>query len=287
MECKFCGKKVKRLKVHHATSSSCIALQKMMEKENALQKKSEELEKALEEKSKELEKALEEKSKALEEKSKALEESRRERNARLAADENMNKVLQEKSEELEKALQEKSVERVARLIADEKMKCYKELAEKPRVITNQTTVFSNNTTHNKFLNMAPLEFKKAEIKNAIKDSFTKEHMLDGQKGVARFAYENIIKDEKGNLNYICTDPARHIYKFKNRSGKIIKDVKAKKLTKKIAKDVIVKSKDLAEKSKGIHGVELYNIYKAKYDDINHMDLDNSCFRSELASLISK
>lgn len=247
MECKFCGKKVKRLKLHHA-SVSCIAVQKMMEK------------------SKELEKALEEKSKEVEE---------------------LEKVLQEKSEELKKALQEKSVERVARLIADEKMKCYKELAEKPRVTTNQTTVFSNNTTHNKFLTMAPLEFKKALIKNAIKDSFTKEHMLDGQKGVARFAYENIIKDEKGNLNYICTDPARHIYKFKNRSGKIIKDVKAKKLTKKIAKDVIVKSKDLAEKSKGIHGVELYNIYKAKYDDINHMDLDNSCFRSELASLISK
>ena len=283
MECKYCGKKVKRLKVHHATSSSCIALQKMIEMEKALEEKSKELE----EKNKE----LEEINKKLE---KALQERSRERNARLAADEKMNncykemeKVLKKKSEELKKALQEKSVERVARLIADEKMKCYKELAEKPRVTTNQTTVFSNNTTHNKFLNMAPLEFKKAEIKNAIKDSFTKEHMLDGQKGVARFAYENIIKDEKGNLNYICTDPARHIYKFKNRSGKIIKDVKAKKLTKKIAKDVIVKSKDLAEKSKGIHGVELYNIYKAKYDDINHMDLDNSCFRSELASLISK
>jgi len=56
-------------------------------------------------------------------------------------------------------------------------------------------------------------------------------MIQGQKGVAKFAYDTMLKDEEGKLKYICTDPSRQIFQYKNEEGEIQKDVKAKKLTK--------------------------------------------------------
>ena len=76
-----------------------------------------------------------------------------------------------------------------------------------------------------------IDFKNVnDIKKIIDEDYNNIYALNGQKGVARFLVDKFLTDENGNLKYVCTDPSRHIFKFKNDKGEIKKDVEAKKLT---------------------------------------------------------
>ena len=68
------------------------------------------------------------------------------------------------------------------------------------------------------------------IKQMIDEKLTKDYICDGQKGVAKFACNNLLADENGNINYFCSDPSRHIFRFQNSEGNIEKDINANKLT---------------------------------------------------------
>ena len=68
------------------------------------------------------------------------------------------------------------------------------------------------------------------IKRMIDEKLNKDYICDGQKGVAQFTYDTLLKDENGNMNYICSDPSRYIFKFHNSEGNIEKDIKANKIT---------------------------------------------------------
>ena len=61
-------------------------------------------------------------------------------------------------------------------------------------------------------------------------NYNLEYFLDGQKGVARFVVDNILKDEDNNLKYLCTDASRSTFKYKDKLGNIQKDYEAKRLT---------------------------------------------------------
>ena len=89
-----------------------------------------------------------------------------------------------------------------------------------------------NTTNNTTLNIASfMDFNDIDkIKNAIENKLDINHIIDGQKGLAHFVKDNILTDDTGKLLYICTDPSRQIFKYKDSTGEIKKDVEAKKLT---------------------------------------------------------
>lgn len=161
------------------------------------------------------------------------------------------------------------------------MTCVEEIAKQP----NTTTT----TINNKLLNMSPLDMNNNNnFKQTIEEHFTKDYMLDGQKGVAKFAYDKLLKDEEGKLKYICTDPARQIYKFKTIEGNIERDVKAKKLTNIIINDVMNKSNNITnENINNSKNREIFIIYTNNCQDIREMKTDNGEFRNELSSLISK
>ena len=148
--------------------------------------------------------------------------------------------------------------------------------EKP---TNQTNLFLN-----------PIDLSQEHITKMIQEKFTKEHFYDGQAGVARFAVDNILKDKDGKLGYICTDPARQIFKHINSEGELKKDVRASKLTKKLVKDVkkvsgdIVLKKMKEEKESKFDKDACFNFLTKKMDEIAIIDDDNSKFRAELANL---
>ena len=96
-----------------------------------------------------------------------------------------------------------------------------EIAKQPRVATT-----TNN--HNKIMINTPIDLSQSTVQQAIQNGFSEDYLMQGQKGVARFAYDNILKDEQGKLKYICTDASRQIFQFKNEDGSIQKDVKATK-----------------------------------------------------------
>lgn len=135
----------------------------------------------------------------------------------------------------------------------------REIAKQPRIQNQQ-----NITNLNIF------GITSDEIKNQVDKNFNKNHLLDGQKGVAIFTQDNLLKD-----NYICNDVSRGIFYFKDYDGKIVKDIRATNLTKMIANDVISKSNNIVDeymnsdndiKSKLYYQEMLSEVRKLKFND---------------------
>ena len=166
--------------------------------------------------------------------------------------ENINYVFDKKITELEeenkdlKLKLEKSEEDVIRLATDNinlerKIESYEEkfytLASRP-TISNTT----NNTRVDNLL--ISVDFKESTIKDNVDSNFTLEHLNDGLRGVAKFTKDYIVKPEDGKQKYICSDPSRGIFKYKDENGVVQKDVKATKLKNAIKDPIITKSKSL-------------------------------------------
>jgi len=208
--------------------------------------------------------------------------------------------------ELEKLVKEKDIQ-IAKLetIIETKdnfykddHECLKEIAKNPKI--NNTNISANNnsnttnTTNNKILSLnTPMNFNDFEkIQNLLNTCCNIEYILDGQKGFAKFAIENLLIDEEGNLKYICTDPSRSIFKYKDDSGDIQKDIEAKKLTNYLVgggmkKKALELSIDWYTDENG--NVDITKFQKAleNHNEINKIDKDNTEFRKELISFITK
>ena len=152
-----------------------------------------------------------------------------------------------------------------------------EMAKQPKHITNN---------QNKIIITSPLNLSRDSITEAL-ENFSDNHLVQGQRGVAKFAYDNMLKDKDGKLIYICTDPSRQIFQFKNDEGKIEKDVRATRLTKALIEaDIKQTSHKIAwDKLNFLTGL----VYPQYYFDqeIQEMEQDNSQFSKELCCLTSK
>ena len=163
-------------------------------------------------------------------------------------------------------------------IVKESQSTINEIAKQPRVQTN-----TNN--NNKIMIAAPMDMSYGAINQAIQSNFSDEYLIQGQKGAARFAYDNILKDEQGKLKYICTDAARQIFQYKNEEGKVQKDVRATKLAKALLDGEIKQAyhKIACEKMAGGGDME-FQAFTNNYYEIKDMEEDNSEFSKELTSL---
>jgi hypothetical protein len=154
-----------------------------------------------------------------------------------------------------------------------------EIAKQPR---------TTNNNNNKILITTPLDLSKESVKNAIESGFSQEHLMLGQKGVAQFAYNKILKDNDGKLKYICTDPSRQIFQYKSDDGKIQKDVRATKLTQALLNSEIkTTSHKIAWDNMKDGDNEIFMEYTNYYQDIQSMESDNTDFRKELSNLTTK
>ena len=93
------------------------------------------------------------------------------------------------------------------------------------------------------------------------------------------------------MKYVCTDPSRNIFKYKDDSGDIHKDIEAKKLTNYLIDGGIKnKSLELAKEwytaDDGIVDKYKLQILLDKHDSLVKLDEDNSEFRKELISQTS-
>ena len=153
-----------------------------------------------------------------------------------------------------------------------------EIAKQPRVATT-----TNN--HNKIMINTPIDLSQSTVQQAIQNGFSEDYLMQGQKGVARFAYDNILKDEQGKLKYICTDASRQIFQFKNEDGSIQKDVKATKLTKALLEGELKSASHKMACDKMKDGsAEEFNMYTDNYYNIKDLETDNSDFSKELTTL---
>jgi TolB-like protein len=151
---------------------------------------------------------------------------------------------------------------------------------------NNYTALTNTNTHNgnnNILMLTPFDMNKQKFSDVIKESFTKDYMIEGQKGVAKFAVDKLLKDEDGKLQYVCTDPSRQIYKFKTIEGDVERDVKAQKLTKNIIDELKRKSQSIVVADMN-SDADVFMLIANNFQEINGMEGDNSDFRNTLASL---
>jgi hypothetical protein len=161
-------------------------------------------------------------------------------------------------------------------LASKTQTCVEEIAKQPRV--------SNNTTKNK-ITLTPLDLSEGRLKSIVDTNFTRNHLLEGQKGVARFTFDHVLKDEQGKLTYVCTDSSRHSYKYITEDGVEVKDLKGKKLTSALYPSVIDRSRALV--NEGINDQPTnFPLYTDSFIDIKDMGNDNSDFRAELAGMTS-
>ena len=152
-----------------------------------------------------------------------------------------------------------------------------EIAKQPRV--QQT---NNNQ---KILITSNMDLSNEKMKDIIENSFNANYMIQGQKGVAKFAYDTMLKDEEGRLKYICTDPSRQIFQYKNGEGEIQKDVKAKKLTKALLDGELKSASHKIASDKMKDNAEDFLEYSTYYLDIKELEDDNSDFSKELSTLV--
>lgn len=159
-----------------------------------------------------------------------------------------------------------------------------EIAKQPK------NTISNTHNNNKILSLqTPLDFNIDHVRDLIESKYTLEHIFDGQKGIAKFALENLLKDNDGNLKYICTDPSRQVFKYKDTYGDLQKDLEARKLTnflfdggiKHKACDIIANF--ISNNNKDKNNFDLNNLFETG-DKIRNMQNDNSIFKKELAAM---
>jgi hypothetical protein len=157
----------------------------------------------------------------------------------------------------------------------------KNLASQPKITTNNNKI---KVMNNFFDNPE-------KVKQLVDEKLTQDHICDGQKGVAQFATNFLLRDDEGNINYFCTDPSRSIFKFQNSDGELEKDIKATKLTNMLL-DAGLKHKagtiapTLWTKKDGTVDSDKFQIFSPSTNEIILMQSDNSVFRNELACLTS-
>jgi hypothetical protein len=204
-----------------------------------------------------------------------------------------NSKLKKQNDKLEKELDNNKAENnllKGRLsVLDKDHQIITNLAQQPKNTTTNTA----NTTNNILSIQTPLDFNNIDkLKNIIDEKYNDSYLFEGQKGIAKFAVEHILTDENGNLSYICTDPSRHIFKYKDSSGGIRKDVEAKKITNFLIDGGIQnKSSDMfiklwSDKEGNVDGKKCSELLD-KADAMMKLKNDNTVFKKELVYMTTK
>jgi hypothetical protein len=194
---------------------------------------------------------------------------------------NMNNELKQQVTELQK-----EVEFYKTQYIDQK-NCIQDIAKQPRIINTSNNTSNTTNTVNILNNITPINLDKIKAKEKIELLWNREDFNGGQKAAANFVVNNLLKDDHGELMYRCTDPSRHVFKYKNVDGHITKDVKAKKLTSLIGKHIQTKNQEIVDDIKNnMNSDTIQEMTSDNIKEINTMNIDNYNFREELSSLTS-
>jgi len=80
---------------------------------------------------------------------------------------------------------------------------------------------NTNTTNNKILITQPIDLSVERLANIIDTKYT--NILGGQKALAEFTADEILKDINGKIQYLCTDISRQNFKYMNDKNEICND----------------------------------------------------------------
>ena len=192
-----------------------------------------------------------------------------------------NEILKEKIKELEKTIEKLNCDK------DKYFDHIVDIAKKPRSVNNNTIKPTTNNTVNNTVIMTPLDMSSRAFSEKIANGFSLNDFLQGQAGVAKFAVNNLLRDDNGKLMYVCTDPSRHLFQFRSPHGVIEKDPKAVKLTEAISEEVRKKSSQISSADDNLDSIGIDELVE-QYNDIKDISdpNKNTGFRNVLTGLTS-
>jgi hypothetical protein len=136
----------------------------------------------------------------------------------------------------------------------------------------------NQTINNNYIHLEPLILAPDFVNEQVQKHFDRSYFYLGQKGVARFAADKLLKDRNGGFLIECSDPSRQVYRFKDENGEIIRDLQAKHLTSIIAEPISLKTEEILDRIEDtdpLYPREMahkiaYEIYQLKRDNNENM-----------------
>ncbi len=150
-----------------------------------------------------------------------------------------NKILLSERDSTIKSL-EKQISELKEML-DKANQTIAEIAKQPKNTTNNTNIKTqnNNNIQNILTDYKTYEeyTSKERILSLVKDNNIEEYFWKGQRGVAEFVYERIVKTDDGKMIICCTDPSRSRFKYKNESNGICEDIDAHIFHKKISEPI--------------------------------------------------
>ena len=175
----------------------------------------------------------------------------------------------------------------------EQIKYLQQTIEKMSLKAIEKPTTTNTTNNNNTLNITSfMDFNNIDkLKNVIEDKLNINYVVDGQKGLANFVKDTLLTDDNGKLLYICTDPSRNIFKYKDSTGEVKKDVEAKKLTNYILEGGIRKKSafignEWCKDDRGKIDKNRFDIMMEHQQSIMKLTDDNTSFKKELVALTS-
>jgi len=179
----------------------------------------------------------------------------------------------------------KSLEQQVKVLEQEKKEWLKEKKEldKKHADLAQTLAkqprFTQNNKINVTNNLGIWNHTNDSIEKIVQENYNKHHLIDGQKGAARFATENIIKTESGEHPiYITTDKTRGHGKYKTSENETTTDNHMVGLTEKIYDPI------KQQASKIYHDNFTDEEVQEGWNCFYLMDKDNTEFRKEMVKL---
>lgn len=172
---------------------------------------------------------------------------------------------------------------------DENKRLQDQLFKLAEIGTKKKTVVINNRVgriDQRVLNqLAPYTITQEKVSKIVNEKFDKSYLTSKERGLAKFALDNLLRDENGKPQMICTDPARRNFLYKNNEDEIFKDPDATNFTDMYINPVEKKSGEIIRESEELNE-EDYNLLIECLDTFEKIRKNRSVFTRHLAKKLS-
>lgn len=113
---------------------------------------------------------------------------------------------------------------------------------------NKPTTINNNTIRNHLSSIYTLDnLENKQIENTMRDNYTEHDFFGGQKRLANFFFEKVIKTPDDKMLICCTDTSRKKFKILDLRGNLKEDIEARLLCEKLKVPIQTITKEIYDK----------------------------------------
>jgi hypothetical protein len=166
-----------------------------------------------------------------------------------------------------------------------------------KVIVDKAIAKTGNVTNIKNSNVNVMNILSEKYEGRTEHDFVLEvarekfepYFWDGQRGLANFCVDHIIRTKDGKMILCCTDPTRKRFKYLDAQGDMKEDIEARLFTEKMSIPIAIVCEEVYEKIRA----EIDDSMKRDMADLKFLELigfknssTNTEYRQELCTLLN-